>query len=96
MERHYRLEAVHHESPKSSVTCYSSGMGELSTFTDPRAIPNYGIPEAAHYLRMPVTTLRAWLLGQDYETLAGKKRFKPTIKLAQRKPPLLSFFHQFG
>jgi uncharacterized protein (DUF433 family) len=63
------------------------------SFPDPRAIPNYGIPEAAHYLRMPVTTLRAWLIGQDYQTMRGTKRFRPIIKLAQRKPPLLSFIN---
>lgn len=68
-------------------------MGESSTFNDPRAIPNYGIPEAAHYLRMPVTTVRAWFLGQHYESLAGARHFRPIIKLAQRKPPLLSFMN---
>lgn len=51
-------------------------------FQDRREIANYGIPEAAHYLRVAEATLRSWVLG-----------FRPLIRLAQREPPLLSFIN---
>ena len=52
---------------------------------DPRALPNYSVSEAAAYLRLPRSTLRAWLLGMG--------NFKPVIVVAQEKPPTLSFFN---
>jgi uncharacterized protein (DUF433 family) len=61
------------------------------SFVDPLEMPTYGIPEAAHYLRMPAATLRSWVLGRDYLTESGKKRFKPLIEIADRKNRLLSF-----
>ncbi len=51
-------------------------------FQDLREIPNYGIPEAAHYLRVAEATLRSWVLG-----------FRPLIRLAQHEPRLLSFIN---
>jgi uncharacterized protein (DUF433 family) len=61
---------------------------------DPRELPAYRIPEAAHYLRIPVTTLRAWVLGQDYDTAAGRHRhFAPVIRLPSQTPPRLSFIN---
>ena len=36
------------------------------TQRDLREMPAYGIAEAAGYLRLPVSTLRAWMLGQRY------------------------------
>jgi len=62
-------------------------------FSDPRETPTYGIPEAAHYLRIPVATLRSWVLGRDYQTGKGKRRFKPLIQVADEKHHLLSFFN---
>src|SRR3989337_1899756 len=57
-------------------------------------MPSYGIPEAAGYLLAPTTTLRAWFLGQHYETTAGlRRRFAPPLRIAQRTPPLLSFLN---
>lgn len=53
---------------------------------DPRGVPNHGIREAAHYLRLPVSTLRAWALGQG-------ETFKPVFRIAERHPPALSFFN---
>lgn len=53
---------------------------------DPRELANYGLAEVARYLRVPVSTLRAWTLG-----MGGS--FKPILVLPQRKPPLLSFFN---
>jgi uncharacterized protein (DUF433 family) len=61
------------------------------SFADPRDLPTYGIPEAAHYLRIPTSTLRSWILGQDYTTSSGKQRFEPLIALADPENKLLSF-----
>lgn len=56
-------------------------------------MPSYGIPEAARCLLIPVTTLRAWVLGQHYESAGGRRLFAPPLKIAQRTPPLLSFLN---
>jgi len=65
----------------------------VSTQRDMREIPAYGIAEAAGYLRIPVSTLRAWLLGQRY-TLSGQaKLFRPVIDIADRKRRQLSFIN---
>lgn len=59
---------------------------------DPRELPAYRIPEAARYLRIPVTTLRAWVSGQRYVTASGRYRhFDPVIGLPSESPPRLSF-----
>ena len=34
-------------------------------------MPAYGIAEAAHYLRIPTATLRSWVHGRYYPTVAG-------------------------
>lgn len=61
---------------------------------DPRELPAYRVPEAAHYLRIPVTTLRAWVSGQQYVTAAGRSRhFAPVIALPPGTPPRLSFLN---
>ncbi|HTU23940.1 MAG TPA: DUF433 domain-containing protein [Pirellulales bacterium] len=60
-------------------------------YRDTLEVPNYGIPEVARYLRMPVATLRSWVLGRDYPTGKGKKRFQPLIELADPASHLLSF-----
>ena len=52
---------------------------------DPRALPNHSLAEAAAYLRIPRSTLRAWLVGMG--------KFKPILKAARRSPPTLSFFN---
>lgn len=49
---------------------------------DPRDVPTYGIGEAANYLRLPPTTLRAWVTGST-----------GVIPLASTRPPLLSFWN---
>jgi len=56
-----------------------------------RLIPAYPFSEAAHYLQMPVATLRAWCVGYDYQ--AGAKRFKPVIRLDGKKSEGLSFLN---
>lgn len=58
---------------------------------DPRELPAYGIPEAAHYLQIPVATLRTWVCGRHYPIQQGLRRFKPIIALADTENFLLSF-----
>lgn len=60
---------------------------------DPRELPNYRIPEVAHYLGVPASTVRWWALGQRYRTAAGLKKSKPVIGTPQHHPPLLSFIN---
>jgi len=65
----------------------------IFTDRDLRELPAYGIPEAAGYLRLPVSTLRAWLLGQRYRVDEQPKFFKPVIDIADRKDRQLSFIN---
>lgn len=61
---------------------------------DLRDLPAYGLAEAATYLRLPPSTLRAWLLGQSYKGAGGSpKFFKPVIEIADRKERQLSFIN---
>ena len=60
---------------------------------DIREMPSYTPSEAAHYLRVPVDTVRHWLLGYSYQTKSGVEYSKPLIKIAGRDPNLLSFFN---
>jgi uncharacterized protein (DUF433 family) len=66
-----------------------------NAFTDQdlRELPAYGIGEAAGYLRLPVSTLRSWLLGQRYRAGEQPKFFKPVIDIANRKERQLSFIN---
>lgn len=56
-----------------------------------RQTPAYPFAEAAHYLHLPVATLRAWCVGYDYQ--GGAKRFKPVIRLDGKKSEGLSFLN---
>ena len=61
---------------------------------DPREMPAYSIPEAAHYLQMPSSTLRWWVKGWTYRTDAGERFSAPLLTLPvapERNPLLLSF-----
>lgn len=60
---------------------------------DLREVSAYSIAEAAGYLRIPVSTLRAWLLGQRYTVGDRAKFFKPVIEIADRKGRQLSFIN---
>lgn len=60
---------------------------------DLREMPAYGIAEAAGYLRLPLSTLRAWMLGQRYQAGDAQKFFKPVIEIADRRGRLLSFIN---
>jgi len=50
---------------------------------DPRELPSYSVPEAAHQLRMPVTTLRYWVTSAK----------EPLIAPARSHPLTLSFWN---
>jgi uncharacterized protein (DUF433 family) len=66
----------------------------LRTKGDVREFPRYSISEAAFYVRIPVTTLHAWVQGQDYVTAAGVHRtFLPLIPLAEKQSKFLSFYN---
>lgn len=58
---------------------------------DPRSVPVYGLTEAARYLDIPVSTLRAWTVGQDYLSHGKHKTFQPVIDIPDLSVNLLSF-----
>ena len=60
-----------------------------------REVPSYGIPEAAHYLGIPVSTLQSWVYGYPYTTRIGRQRFKPLIEVppGEKGHRLLSFMN---
>ena len=60
---------------------------------DIRAMPCYSFPEAARYLRIPVTTLRSWVRGRKYPTSEGDQFFQPVIELPDDSQNLLSFIN---
>lgn len=67
---------------------------DFSVARDPRESPVYGIPEAAHYLRLPQATLRSWVVGRYYLAGGKKKFFRPVIDLADKGRRLLSFMNE--
>ncbi len=68
-------------------------MAHVDKIGEFREIPAYGISEAAHYLRIPVATVRSWAFGRSYPTESGKIFFRPIISVPDRKQPLLSFIN---
>jgi hypothetical protein len=61
---------------------------------DVREHPRYSIEEAASYLHVPASTMKAWMRGQHYRTSAGVMRtFLPVIRPADPKNKLLSFYN---
>ena len=60
---------------------------------DLRDRPAYGLAEAARYLKLPVATLRSWILGRAYPRRDAVATFHPLIKPARRQPPTLSFYN---
>lgn len=63
------------------------------TQKDLREVPAYGIGEAAQYLRLPVSTLRSWTLGQRYRAAGKPKFFRPVIEIAAPLDRKLSFIN---
>jgi uncharacterized protein (DUF433 family) len=64
---------------------------ERRSRVDARDIPNYGLAEAARYLRLPNATLRSWVRGHSYPAIQGQGWFQPLLAPALREPLLLSF-----
>jgi len=60
---------------------------------DPRELPAYSVPEAAHYLHLPASTLGSWVSGVSYQTRGGGRRADPVILLLPGKRRLLSFLN---
>ena len=58
---------------------------------DPREVPAYLVPEAAHYLGIPVSTLRAWVAGQTYHHRGETRSFHAIIRPADAIAHTLSF-----
>jgi uncharacterized protein (DUF433 family) len=68
---------------------------DLYAGTDPRNLPSYNILEAAHYLKIPLATLRAWVQGRYYPVgkRGQRKFFQPVIIRPDKNLPLLSFIN---
>jgi uncharacterized protein (DUF433 family) len=58
-----------------------------------RRTPAYTFTEAAHYLRLPVTTLRAWCTGQDYRSNGKTRHYLRVIRLDGSGDEGLSFLN---
>lgn len=55
--------------------------------------PTYPFVEAAHYLNIPLSTLRAWSLGQGYRAGGETRRFLPIIRLDGNQRRAMSFLN---
>lgn len=55
--------------------------------------PAYPFVEAAHYLNLPLSTLRAWCLGQPMRPTPSSRQFKPLIHMDDRDLRSLSFLN---
>jgi uncharacterized protein (DUF433 family) len=60
---------------------------------DRRDLPRYTPQEAAHHLSLPVSTVRAWSVGQRGQHREKPRFFQPIITPAQRSPLSLSFWN---
>jgi uncharacterized protein (DUF433 family) len=59
---------------------------------DPREVPLYTVGQAAKYLRMPASTLRAWTMGMDYPVAQNRSgRFEALIDISKGPPARLTF-----
>jgi uncharacterized protein (DUF433 family) len=67
-------------------------MGKLD-FDVLRRMPAYPFVEAAHYLDLPTSTLRAWCVGQDHPGKGHPRKFVPVIRLDGRPGEGLSFLN---
>ena len=61
--------------------------------SDIRNMPLYTAAEAARFLHLPVSTVRAWAFGQGYRVMGESRRFEPVIGTADRKGRRLSFLN---
>ncbi|MBI5364943.1 MAG: DUF433 domain-containing protein [Planctomycetes bacterium] len=58
---------------------------------DSAELPAFTLAEAAAWLHVPGSTVRAWTLGQTYGAGARSRRSQPVIDLADKKQRFLSF-----
>jgi uncharacterized protein (DUF433 family) len=58
---------------------------------DPRLAPAYTVAEAARYLRIPLPTVRSWVIGRDYPRQSGTARFRPVVVTPKDPSHRLSF-----
>ena len=69
-------------------------MPHTSPRWDPRDQPSYTLKEAALYVALPASTVRAWTMGQLYPTSKeGRKLAPPLLVPARKAPPVLSFWN---
>src|ERR1700683_1890981 len=57
------------------------------------SMPAYPFIEAAHYLNVPLSTLRAWCLGQGYRADGKTRRCQPIIRIDGNDRRALSFLN---
>jgi uncharacterized protein (DUF433 family) len=62
---------------------------------EPRSVPVYSIVDAARYLQVPSSTLKAWVLGREFPTSRGTSFTQPLIRVppGQKRPIQLSFYN---
>jgi uncharacterized protein (DUF433 family) len=58
---------------------------------DPKELPRYSVPEAAHYLRMSDATLKSWVSGRLYPVTGGQRQWEGLINRPDKDDPRLSF-----
>lgn len=69
-------------------------MTQTASRWDPRDQPSYSLKEAALYVALPASTVRAWTMGQLYPTTReGRKLAPPLLNPARKAPPVLSFWN---
>ena len=62
---------------------------------DVREHPRFSLEDAAHFLRIPLSTMKAWIRGQHYKSGATGRtiHFSPVIVPASPSQGLLSFYN---
>jgi uncharacterized protein (DUF433 family) len=63
----------------------------LHSDQDPTEAAAYSLADAAHLVRVPYTTVRAWCLGQGQRPPDGKRPFEPVIDLDDPETRYASF-----
>jgi uncharacterized protein (DUF433 family) len=58
---------------------------------NPAEAPAYSLADAAHLVRTPHSTVRAWCLGQGQRQADGKRQFNPVIELDDPEGRYASF-----
>jgi uncharacterized protein (DUF433 family) len=85
----YAGKLIIHDICPEGVTNSMAKRSARSVFSTPA----YPFAEAAHYLNLPLSTLRAWCLGQGYKSDGRTRRFLPLIQLDANDRRALSFLN---